>query len=119
MFNRSVESYLRTNKNGKQITFFDRGIPDALCYSTLIHSAITKVMQLCAENYRYNNRVFVLPPWFEIYQTDNERKQNWEEAVLTCAAIKDTYLQCNYQIIEVPKLPVESRVEFVINTING
>ena len=40
-------------------------------------------MKSYAENWRYNKSIFILPPWQEIYETDNERKQDWEEAVLT------------------------------------
>ncbi len=38
-------------------------------------------MQPYAENWGYNKTVFILPPWQEIYEKDNERKQDWDAVV--------------------------------------
>ena len=34
-----------------------------------------------AETFRYNRRVFALPPWPEIFSQDAERKQDFAEAI--------------------------------------
>ncbi|WP_409557978.1 hypothetical protein [Allomuricauda sp. NBRC 101325] len=33
-------------------------------------------MKVMAETWRYNDQVLILPPWKEIYQTDEQRKQD-------------------------------------------
>jgi len=62
----------------------------------------------------YNRKVFILPPWEDIYQTDDERKQTWEEAIYTFEKMKQTYLEYGYEIIEVPKISIEKRCEFIL-----
>ena len=47
-------------------------------------------------NCSYNPIVFILPPWKEIYQTDNERKQDWQEAEHTYFQMKSTYEKYGY-----------------------
>lgn len=59
----------------------------------------------------------VVPSWEEIYETDSERKQTWEEAVFTFEKMKETYLKFGYNIIEVPKCGVEERAKFVLDSI--
>lgn len=120
MLERSVESYrLVSQDTGRaEITFFDRGIVDTLCYARLIGIGITGEMDRIARQFRYNKKVFMLPPWQEIYQTDTERKQTWEEAVLTFQTMVDTYGDYGYEIVEVPRLPVKERADFVTTQIS-
>ncbi|UII35010.1 AAA family ATPase [Fulvivirga ulvae] len=117
MFVRSVKSYSEADENVRDhtLTFFDRGFLDSICYSTLIQSVINNDMVQYANKWRYNNKVFVLPPWQEIFTSDGERRQDWEEAVLTHKLMVETYHAYGYCTLEVPKAPVKDRCEFVIN----
>jgi predicted ATPase len=118
MLKRSIETYIE-NKENSIITFFDRGIPDTLAYTELIElqppSQLTKAVKM----YRYNPIVFILPPWKEIYQTDSERKQTYQEAIDTYTAITNTYNNCDYQLIEVPKFDAKKRVDFILSIIES
>jgi predicted ATPase len=118
MMERSIASYKLANQTNNEILFFDRGIPDTLSYARLINSSISTQMDFYTNHYRYNEKVFILPPWLEIYTTDNERKQTWKEAVQTYETLAATYKQYNYELIEVPKTPVKERVEFILTTLN-
>ena len=92
MLERSVDSFISLSQNdGGGICFFDRGIPDTYGYNRLINLPIGKELQYAAEEYRYNPLVFILPPWEEIYTTDNERKQSLQEAIDTYEVMKTTY----------------------------
>ncbi|QWG09230.1 AAA family ATPase [Flammeovirga kamogawensis] len=119
MFDRSVSSFEQTEEivNGNEITFFDRGFLDTICYARLINSDVDEQMEIYAKNWRYNKHVFVLPPWKDIYKTDNERKQDWKEAVLTFEKMCETYANYGYNIIETPKLSVNERADFIIGFI--
>lgn len=99
------------------IVFFDRGVPDVLGYLRLIGAAIPEHMRQTAAEYPYNRRVFVAPPWPEIFCQDHERKQDFEAAVRTYEAMMATYLELGYQLAEIPKMPVEERVKFVIDNV--
>ena len=53
--------------------FFDRGVPDVLGYLRLLNLPVLPHMQRAADTFRYNSRVFIAPPWREIFQQDRER----------------------------------------------
>lgn len=119
MFDRSVNSfeYIDKKVNHQSPVFFDRGFLDTICYAKLIQSEISEQMRTYAENWRYNKNVFILPPWQEIYETDNERKQYWDEAVLTFEIMSETYKSYGYNVIRLPKKSVKERADFVLDFI--
>mgnify|MGYP006409276577 FL=1 len=121
MFNRSINSfeqvYKTLNISNKSPIFFDRGFLDTICYAKLIQSEIDEQMELYAENWRYNENIFILPPWQKIYETDTERKQEWTEAVLTYEKMCETYSSYGYNIVEIPKIAVRKRVDFILKFI--
>ena len=119
MLKASVDSYKLAEANdSSSICFFDRGILDALCYAEMVGLGISDEMNEIIINHQYNNKVFIFPPWFEIYRTDNERKQTWKEAELTFQKVKETYLKYSYDIIEVPKDTVENRKSYILENLN-
>ncbi|ASK32888.1 hypothetical protein CEK62_20275 (plasmid) [Alcanivorax sp. N3-2A] len=99
------------------VTFFDRGVPDAL-YMLDLESAITEgeAAELI-QRFPYNDRVFLLPPWEVIYGTDTERDQTFEESVAVFEAIKRWYSRWGYDTVEVPRAGVEARVSFILKAL--
>jgi len=116
MHERSVATYRDAGDEGP--VFFDRGIPDTLSYLRLIGGDIPAIMDEDAREMRYNHRVFILPPWKEIYGTDAERKQDWHEAVKTYGQLQETYGEYAYQLVEVPKAGVGERADFLLQATN-
>jgi len=118
MLEASAQSYREAIfKNSPLPVFFDRGILDAVCYARMVRLEVSDEIQKIAEKHQYNTKVFIFPPWQDIYETDNERKQDWEEAEATYKAMKKTYRDYGYEIIDVPKDTVENRKNFIIRTI--
>jgi len=119
MFDCSVNSfeYIDKKLNHQTPVFFDRGFLDTICYARLIQSEISERMKRYAENWRYNKNVFILPPWKGIYETDNERRQDWQEAVLTFEKMLEIYKSYGYNVVELPKKPVNERADFVLEFI--
>jgi len=117
MFDAAVRSY-RAVRSINQTYFFDRGILDAICYAEMENIAVSPEMEQLAKTLRYHNKVFILPPWQEIYHTDDERKQTWDEALHTFTQMKTTYLKYGYQVVEVPKDHIENRVHFILKEMN-
>ena len=95
--------------------FFDRGVPDVLGYLQLLNLPVPSHIRKAAEIFRYNLRVFIAPPWKEIFQQDRERKQDFDEAVRTYETMRETYTALNYQLIEIPRTSVEERLGFLLN----
>ena len=56
-----------------------------------------------------------MPPWEEIYISDNERYENFEQALAIHNHLERTYKKLSYPIIEVPIGTVEERADFILN----
>lgn len=95
--------------------FFDRGIPDVLGYLRLSNLPIPAHMQQAVEIFRYHRRVFIAPPWQEIFQNDSERKQDFDEAARTYEAMIQSYAAHGYELVEIPRVSVEDRADFVLD----
>jgi predicted ATPase len=93
---------------------FDRGVPDVAGYLRLSGIPIPPHVDRTAQMFRYHRRVFVAPPWQEIFAHDTERKQTFEEAQATCEAMIETYSALGYELILLPLDPVEERVRLVM-----
>jgi predicted ATPase len=92
---------------------FDRGIPDVLGYLRLCGRPVPRHVERAAERFRYNRRVFIAPPWPEIFVQDEERKQSPEEAEATHRAMVEVYSGLGYELVPLPLAPVADRVRFV------
>jgi predicted ATPase len=100
------------------VTFFDRGIPDIIAYLSAAGLPVPAVYDEALRQYPYARTVFLLPPWQEIYVPDDARWQTFEEAERICHHIKDTYRSAGYEIIELPKCPVDQRAGLLIKNYN-
>ncbi|WP_243788220.1 AAA family ATPase [Saccharopolyspora gloriosae] len=105
----------RTAINGT--VFFDRGLPDIVGYLRVEGLPVPAHMRTAARDFRYARRVFIAPPWPEIYRTDAERAQTPELARRTFEAMSETYADYGYELVELPKAPVHDRVRFLLNAI--
>ena len=97
-----------------QPVFLDRGIPDVIGYLQLSGWPVPEIMMQQARDLRYNDKVFIAPPWKNIYRNDEERKQGFEEAVKTFDVMIRVYNDLRYTTIELPKVSVEERVGFIV-----
>lgn len=93
--------------------FFDRGVPDTIGYLRLEGLPVPAPALRAAEIFRYNTRVFIAPPWPEIYAQDAERKQDFALAERTYQAMADSYGAAGYALVTLPRTSVEERVRFV------
>jgi len=99
--------------------FFDRGVTDLVGYLTLIGRPVPGHVLRAAERFRYNRRVFIAPPWSEIYAQDAERKQTPEEAVRTYEALVAAYSASGYDLVTLPLVSIEQRMRFVLAEIGA
>ncbi|MGK5741329.1 AAA family ATPase [Micromonospora sp. URMC 103] len=107
---------IRSYRQASQLVgpvFFDRGIPDLVGYHLLLGQPVPAHVTAAAQLFRYHQRVFVAPPWPQIYTTDSERHQDLAEAVRTHDAMVAAYTQHGYELSTLPRSDVAARVEFV------
>ena len=79
---RAVEMGLADRATAKSLpgwVFFDRGLIDAASGVTLLSGE--PVLSTLGQAHRYNQTVFMTPPWPEIYVTDPERRHGFVDAV--------------------------------------
>lgn len=98
-------------------SFYDRGIPDVLAYMDYFKQEYgDEFIDPCVEN-QYD-LVFVLPPWEEIYISDNERLETYKESEELHANLVHTYSRFGYEPVLVPKSTVEKRMAFILSELN-
>ena len=95
------------------IVFLDRSIPDVLAYMHYIGYSSPSFFDKACHDHKYS-AIFVLPPWKEIYVSDAERYETYEQAVLIHEHLMETYKKYGYSITEVPKDTVENRIDFIM-----
>jgi predicted ATPase len=97
--------------------FFDRGIPEVISASRLLNMAISAEHWRAAKKYRYAHKVFVAPPWPELFRKDDQRRHTLEDALKEYPLTLDAYRECGYELVGLPKLPVAERVEFILQNV--
>ena len=96
-----------------ELVFFDRGIPDVPAYMDFMETEYSEIYNNSSLINRYST-VFLMPPWEEIYLSDNERYESYEQSLVIYKYLKSAYLRYGYTIIEVPFGTIENRTDFIL-----
>lgn len=109
--------FIDANKISNKCVFFDRGVHDVLAYLDYIEQEYPlHFIDTCNTcNYDF---AFVLKPFKAIYTSDNERYENFDQAVKIHNHILNTYKSFNYNLLDVPFDTVINRVNFILKTLN-
>jgi predicted ATPase len=106
------KQHQQANQDVAEIVFMDRGIPDILAYMHYIGDSYPAFFDQASKEHPYS-KIFVLPPWEDIYESDEARYENFEQAKLIFDHLIETYEKYGYRLIEVPCGTVEERIEFI------
>lgn len=98
-------------------TFFDRGLVDAA--AALRHATGERLREDLIAAHRYHARVFLAPPWPEIYGTDPERRHGFDDAVAEYNRLATLLPVLGYEIVTLPNVPVRDRADFVLRHLPG
>ena len=95
--------------------FFDRGLIDAASGITMLtgEPALTEL----GHAHRYNRKVFMTPPWPEIYVTDAERRHALADAEPEHHRLLGEYPTLGYEPVILPKVSVAERCDFILRTL--
>lgn len=94
--------------------FFDRGMPDVASIHVQLGVPVPEHVAVACATYRYG-LAFVAPPWPEIYVHDDDRTHPWEHAVAVYEALLTVYDTYGYDLVELPRIPVDERLAFVLD----
>ncbi|MDB9712965.1 ATP-binding protein, partial [Flavobacteriaceae bacterium] len=112
-----INQYLDSVKIENENVFFDRGIPDIVAYLDFKHMKYNQKYIDACENHKYD-LVFILRPWKEIFVNDKQRYESFEESLEIDKFIYKTYKNLKYNIVEIPKISIKERMNFIIDKIN-
>lgn len=93
---------------------FDRGFADIAGFLTLEGLPVPAVLDRICRTHRYNGPIFRAPPWRQIYESDAERIQTWDQAVASDKAIKVAWIFYGYRLIDLPLAPLAERLDFMM-----
>ena len=112
---RAIEIALADRRSAAALNgwvFFDRGLVDAA--AGLEHLTGKPVLTTLDQSHRYHRRVFLAPPWPEIYATDTERRHSFDAAVAEYSRLLRTYPSLGYDVVILPKVEVGERADLVL-----
>ncbi|HEY1872279.1 MAG TPA: AAA family ATPase [Chitinophagaceae bacterium] len=116
MFLKDLENYI-SNSDTTSLLFFDRSFLDSA--HLLFNSDMNAYKEIESTHllHRYNQKVFITPPWKEIYSNDNERDQTFEQAIEVYNHLYNWYEAHQYEVITIPKDTIENRADFILDLI--
>ncbi len=94
------------------LVFFDRGLIDAAV--AMQHAGGRTCQELLGAERPYAKQVLIAPPWPDIFEADHERRHGLDEAEEEYGRLVKALADLGYEIVDLPKLPVRERVEFVL-----
>lgn len=113
-----IKQFHDAKKENHPVVFIDRGIPDVVAYLNYIGDDYPPHFEEACMNCNYS-KIFMLPPWEEIYESDNERYEDFAQSEEIFHHLKKTYESYGYELIEVPKDTVDNRILFILDRISN
>ncbi len=96
--------------------FFDRGLIDA---AVALEHLGGEAAQTTIGDHRFHRRVFLTPPWPDIYVTDDERPHGLATAMEEYGRLREAYPRLGYETVVLPKVRVEVRADFVLRSLDA
>lgn len=109
-----IKQHKEAEQFDSEIIFIDRGIPDVVAYLDYFGNEYPPLFNEACRNHPYD-LVFLLPPWKEIYVSDNERYESYDQAVSIHDHLEESYRRSGYDPIEVPKGTIKERFAFILD----
>lgn len=103
--------------DSKYIAFSDRGLPDQAAFSWYKGKQISAKLKVALSANRYAKQVFLTPPWRQIFRNDPIRTETFSEAESIHGFIVKAYLENGYQLVDLPLVSPEERIEFILKSL--
>lgn len=100
-----------------QLHFFDRTIIDTIAYQLADNLPVREEWHSLAVNHRFYDKVFLTPPWEDIFENDHQRRESFEKLLHLHKFLHDTYVKYGYEVVDIPKLAISERADWLIEQI--
>lgn len=97
--------------------FFDRGIIDAA--ATIQYLTTEHTLAVLDQSHRYHWRVFLTPPWAELYLNDDERRHDFNAAIDEYHRLLEVYPSLGYELYILPKVGISERADYVLQLLGS
>ena len=111
-----IQQHTNALNDTAKVVFIDRGIPDIIAYMNYVGQTPPAHFNAACATHIYS-KVFIFPPWEEIYVNDNERYEKFDQAKLIHNHLIATYHKYGYKLLEVPKNILNLRVSFILKNL--
>ena len=117
IFDQDWQNFM-SNSNLSSLLFFDRSFIDSACM--LFDADIDSYDKIknTLQSHKYSSKVFITPPWREIYRNDEERDQSFEQSIQVYERLDKWYREHGYDMIILPKDTIENRARLVLNEVD-
>lgn len=94
--------------------FFDRSLVDNINGLQQMTGGAPPHLVTALEKFRYARKVFMTPPWPELFRNDAERTHSYDIALAEYATLVPAYERLGHEVVELPKVSVKDRVDFIL-----
>ena len=102
---------------GDSPAFFDRCIVESISMARAAGLLSEAEAAAMLGTVSFHRRVFILPPWQEIYVNDAERDHTFEHCQRVHYELTRWYVACGYHVHEVPRVSPRQRAEQVLRAL--
>jgi len=93
--------------------FFDRSIVDNITGIERMGLTLPDSFTQALQHYRYARRVFMTPPWKELFSADAERRHSFEDAQAEYEGLLKSYTANGYEVVLIPNGTTAQRASFL------
>lgn len=104
-------------RGSSEPVFFDRSLLDAFNAFLQEGEGVPTEHKGLLVSHAYAPKVFLTPPWPEIYERDAERRHGLADGIAEYEALLINLPEMGYEPVLVPKGPVEERADFILSHI--
>jgi predicted ATPase len=108
-----IEKDYKESEGSEGLVFFDRSFFDLYMYCSCFN-VDSSLLSGLENKFSYNKNIFVLPVWQDIYVNDELRKMPFEDSFVRQEEIIKAYGEFGYNLVDVPKVSVIERVDFIL-----
>lgn len=100
-----------------QVVLFDRGLPDVAGFLDVSGLPVPASIEQACRTLRYEGPILRAPAWAAIYVQDEQRIQDWQQAVASDEAVTAAWRRYGYDVIDLPLAPVAERLDFLLRQV--
>jgi len=115
---RAIYNLVRAARAGRPAVF-DRGIIDQIAGLEQLGRPVPLPLAAAAERFPCHRRVFLVPPWPEIFANDAERRHGFAAAAEAYEGLRQAYERRGYETVLLPRTDVATRADFMLDALGA